>query len=672
MRSRGIQANIHTYSALMSVCVKCNECQLALDVYEQLQSEGLVPNMVTYNILIDAYARTGQWKVAADLLDPIAEQGLQPEARTYNAIIAACGKAGQPSAAKQVYDRMLSDGVEPTGTTYTSIISAFGKAGQVDEAIKIYREMSMRGCEPNVITYSSLISVCERAGRVDDALRLFSEMRKAGVRPNVVTFNALVAACAGACMWQQAAELFDSMGSAGCRPDGGTFSALMSAYERAGQWRSVLQTMEKMQSMHMRPDAGAFNCALGALWDSGRLPALRKAVILFSSAQRQGALRFQSISAGEVTCTAYSTGTVVLVTLRWLANFRDGLAAGAFGAAQPSDRALLLTKSKHAPWNHSFESVCKSLKLMFDAFSIPASASIVQKGLEIRSNAEMLPAWTVSPSGLALLSMLDIGNNSMGNLPGLAAMIREDKSGELQCSKAFAAVRDFEARRSLHFGLEAWETLHLSGVASARRDFVACLSALSNALKLREEVTHDAVQLCDMMLVATPLVNLPPALESAAALLLTALRQTGEAGIILRQGQMVLQAAGLPLSTILETEHRVQTILGKSPAAISPLRVLQLFLERLGCEMSSLQKCQFLQVMALSATDFVSKAALSPTTSQFDPSIVAAACLIKARESIGLSPSWPSSLRDMTGFEGPERPDIARCLKYLNVLLASV
>lgn len=34
MHSRGIACNVHTYSALMNVCVKCNEPELALDVLQ--------------------------------------------------------------------------------------------------------------------------------------------------------------------------------------------------------------------------------------------------------------------------------------------------------------------------------------------------------------------------------------------------------------------------------------------------------------------------------------------------------------------------------------------------------------------------------------------------------------------------------------------------------------
>ena len=37
MRSRNISANVHTFSALMNVCIKSGELDLALDVFKQLQ-----------------------------------------------------------------------------------------------------------------------------------------------------------------------------------------------------------------------------------------------------------------------------------------------------------------------------------------------------------------------------------------------------------------------------------------------------------------------------------------------------------------------------------------------------------------------------------------------------------------------------------------------------------
>jgi pentatricopeptide repeat domain-containing protein 1 len=624
-------------------------------VYQQLQAEGCAANMVTYNILIDAYARTGQWARAAEVLGPIAAAGLTPEARTYNAVIAACGKAGQPSAAVGVYERMLADGVEPTGTTYTSVISAFGRTGQVEEALRVYRDMAARGCERNVITYSSLISVCERAGRADVALRLLDEMRAAGVRPNVVTYNALIGACAAAGLWQRAAGLAEDMAAGGCRPDAVTYSSLIAAFERGGEWRQALVAFEKMQAAGFRPDACAYNSVLGALWSSGRVPAMRKAAQLLGAAQRQGALRLQALSPADATATAYTLGAAVLVALKWLCNFRDGLAASAF-ASTAGGKTLLLARGKHARADHSYEPLRAALAAMFAAFGVPAAAEVTPQGLLLKTDVRLLPTWAGYPSGAALLSLLD----SVAGLPAApaAALVKEDRAAEAQCGKAFAAVREFEAAHAPRGDADAGSPT----AAAVRQDVIACITALAGGLALREEAPHDAVQLLDRLLACTPATQLPPPPAAAAALLALAARQSpGGAAAALRAGQVVLSAAGLPLSAVAEAEARVLGALGGDPAAISPLRVLQLFLERLGCDGPAMQRCQALHMMGLTAVDGVAKAAISPAFVSFPPSVVAAACLLRARQSLGLAPAWPDALRGMTGYAAEGGDLLAQC-----------
>ena len=39
MRGRGIERNVHTFSALMNVCIKCGQYKLALDVFRDMQAE---------------------------------------------------------------------------------------------------------------------------------------------------------------------------------------------------------------------------------------------------------------------------------------------------------------------------------------------------------------------------------------------------------------------------------------------------------------------------------------------------------------------------------------------------------------------------------------------------------------------------------------------------------
>ncbi len=36
MKAEGVERNVHTYSALMNVCIKCGQLQLSLEVYQQM------------------------------------------------------------------------------------------------------------------------------------------------------------------------------------------------------------------------------------------------------------------------------------------------------------------------------------------------------------------------------------------------------------------------------------------------------------------------------------------------------------------------------------------------------------------------------------------------------------------------------------------------------------
>jgi pentatricopeptide repeat domain-containing protein 1 len=60
------------------VCLKCNELDLALDIYGQMLSEGCTPNLVTFNTLLDVYAKTGHY---AEALGVLGQLDMQARAR---------------------------------------------------------------------------------------------------------------------------------------------------------------------------------------------------------------------------------------------------------------------------------------------------------------------------------------------------------------------------------------------------------------------------------------------------------------------------------------------------------------------------------------------------------------------------------------------------------------
>ena len=78
MRARNIERNVHTYTALMNVCIKCGRCPVALDTYHHMRSDGCMPNVVTYNTLVDVYGKMGQWEMAVKVLSMMKSEVRPP------------------------------------------------------------------------------------------------------------------------------------------------------------------------------------------------------------------------------------------------------------------------------------------------------------------------------------------------------------------------------------------------------------------------------------------------------------------------------------------------------------------------------------------------------------------------------------------------------------------
>lgn len=75
-----------------------------------------------------------------------------------------------------------------------------------------------------------------------------------------------------------------------------------------------------------------------------------------------------------------------------------------------------------------------------------------------------------------------------------------------------------------------------------------------------------------------------------------------------------------------------------------------------------------MQVMALSAVDLVRKASLNPALAHFRPSLVAAACLLRARQTLGLAPAWPRALQSMTAYQPGPEGQLQQCLEVMSLL----
>ena len=68
----GIQANVTTYSAIISACEKGRRWQRSLELFEEMRSQALPADVITYNAAISACEKGKQWQRALEFFEECA------------------------------------------------------------------------------------------------------------------------------------------------------------------------------------------------------------------------------------------------------------------------------------------------------------------------------------------------------------------------------------------------------------------------------------------------------------------------------------------------------------------------------------------------------------------------------------------------------------------------
>lgn len=670
LRSRGIHCNVHTYSSLMNVCIKCGELELALDVYKQMRSEGSKPNVVTYNTLIDVYGKTGHWEKAVAVLDLMHDEGLEPEVRTYNTAIIACNMCGQPLEAFKLFDRLVEAGLTPISTTYTALISAYGKAGQLDKALETLNEMVRCGCERSVITYSALISACEKAGRWELALELFGRMLQEGLAPNTVTYNSLITACGQGLQCDKATEIFEQMRLQGCKPDVVTYTALIGAYERGGQWCRALKTFDQMQHQGCKPDCVIFQTMIEMLWQTGIGWAQAKAVNLFNTALRNWQFRFGAQQCTcdngtiEVVLPAASAGVCTLTLHKWLGEFRVQCEKDSSRQAGPRDTVVLLLGRVRNNRDQATAATRESVVAILAGLAAPFMLLEDGSGpFSLQAPVAALQEWLQLPStALALRQFLDQASGVRGGVAErrkvrMNEQLSNEMELELRCLDAFAAITHFEATHRLNFQAMGQQYLQ------ARPQYIDTVFTLGEGLSLKLETMYDAVLLMDrVMSTGIQVLDSLASLFVAGVLLLAACQ--GELPENVPPADTLDRAISFPAGAVENMSHNVGMALAHDTAAVSTLRCLKLYYERLGAD----AKDGVASLLPRSVLSFTRAVLYAPSFLNFRPSTVAAAVLYQDRRARGWWPFWPSAVAHLTGLHDLSNPEFAAALHLVESL----
>ena len=155
-----------------------------------------------------------------------------------------------------------------------------------------------------------------------------------------------------------------------------------------------------------------------------------------------------------------------------------------------------------------------------------------------------------------------------------------------------------------------------------------------SACGVKDEVLHDACLLLDRTVAAggAGALALPPAALVVACVLITA-RQAGEPPERLPAEERLEAATGLAASAVAAAAAAVRSFLRADTSAISSLRVVKLYLERLGVDFGAGEESA--AAAAGPALRALGPAACDPGLQDCRPSLLAAAVLRASRQAAG-------------------------------------
>ncbi|KAF6002696.1 hypothetical protein F1559_001892 [Cyanidiococcus yangmingshanensis] len=185
----------YTYCALLDACAKCNNTELALHVFDEIERKGSRVDGAVYGALMGAVARSGDRRLAFAIWGLMQRRGLTPSNVIFVYLMEVCAADGDYLRGFELLREMSAWNRTPNLQIYTSLMNACGRGGQPEYAMAVLERMKLQGISPSEASYCVLIEAWSHIRRLDRAFGVLRDMRADGVEPRMRTANALLTAC---------------------------------------------------------------------------------------------------------------------------------------------------------------------------------------------------------------------------------------------------------------------------------------------------------------------------------------------------------------------------------------------------------------------------------------------------------------------------------------------
>ncbi|KAL1322061.1 hypothetical protein HN51_066987 [Arachis hypogaea] len=181
-------SNIKDFSIILDklthLYVKCNEVELARQVFEKIPN----PSVVCWNMMIRAYAWNGPFQQAIDLYYKMLQLGVTPNKFTFPFILKACSALQDIQVGQEIHKHAEQLGLEMDVYVCTALVDMYAKCGDLFQAQTLFNCMSSR----DIVAWNAIIAGFSLHTLHNETMELLVQMQQAGIVPNSSTIVAVL------------------------------------------------------------------------------------------------------------------------------------------------------------------------------------------------------------------------------------------------------------------------------------------------------------------------------------------------------------------------------------------------------------------------------------------------------------------------------------------------
>ncbi|KAI6700959.1 hypothetical protein NL676_015283 [Syzygium grande] len=271
--------SVFVYNLLIQACLRENDVDDVLWLYQDMVVAGLSPETYTFNLLIGALCEVGRLNDARNLFEKMPKKGCRPNEYSFGILVRGCCRARLCGQGLELLNEMKSLGITPNNVVYNTLISSFCREGMTDEAEKLVERMRGDGLSPDIVTFNSQISALCAAGKVLEASRIFRDMlsdQELGLpEPNTVTYNLMLEGFCKEGMWEEAKTLGDTMKRKGELMKLESYNIWLLGLIRKGNLLKAQSIINEMTESGVEPSIYTYNIVIDGLCKNGMLSDAR-------------------------------------------------------------------------------------------------------------------------------------------------------------------------------------------------------------------------------------------------------------------------------------------------------------------------------------------------------------------------------------------------------------